>query len=50
VVAEAARLPPRRLLQWLLVHAAIAGVWCEQDGFDPRPAQEIARMARAALG
>lgn len=49
VVAEAAGLPRRRLLEWLFVHAAIAGVWCAQDGFDPRPAMDIAGMAQAAL-
>jgi streptomycin 6-kinase len=49
VIAEAARLPRTRVLRWTLVHAAVAGVWCEQDGFDPRPAREIAGMARAAL-
>lgn len=49
VVAEAARLAPRRLLQWLLVHAAVAGVWCVQDGFDPTPAFALAEMARNRL-
>ncbi|MDB5418504.1 MAG: family putative aminoglycoside O-phosphotransferase [Phenylobacterium sp.] len=49
IVAEAARLPVERLLQWLLVHAAIAGVWCLQDGFDATAALDIAAMARAAL-
>lgn len=49
VVAEAARLPGGRLLEWVFVHAAIAGVWCRQDGFDDGPAMEIAAMARAAL-
>lgn len=49
VVADAARLPRERLLQWTLVHACVAGVWCENDGFDPGPAREIAGMARAAL-
>jgi streptomycin 6-kinase len=50
VVAEAARLEPTRLLQWLLVHAAVAGVWCVQDGFDPKPAFALAEMAAARLG
>lgn len=49
VVAEAARLPITRVLEWLLVHAAIAGVWCARDGFDERPAMEIAGMAQALL-
>jgi streptomycin 6-kinase len=49
VVANAARLAPERLLEWLLVHAAIAGVWCEQDSFDSRPARTLATMALAAL-
>jgi streptomycin 6-kinase len=49
VVAEAARLAPSRLLQWLLVHAAVAGVWCVQDGFDPAPAFALAEMARSRL-
>lgn len=49
IVAEAARLSHERLLQWLLVHAAIAGAWCLQDGFDATPALDIATMAHAAL-
>ena len=49
IVAQAARLPLERLLQWLLVHAAIAGVWRLQDGFDATAALDIAAMARAAL-
>lgn len=49
VVAEAARLPRGRLLEWVFTHATIAGVWCAQDGFDAAPAMEIAGMARAAL-
>jgi streptomycin 6-kinase len=49
IVAEAARLPPRRVLEWLFVHATIAGVWCLQDGFDPTWAMDIAAIARAAL-
>ncbi|THD76242.1 MAG: hypothetical protein E7812_16820 [Phenylobacterium sp.] len=50
VVAEAARLPRERLIQWLLVHAAAAAVWCRQDGFDAEPALALARSAHAALG
>jgi streptomycin 6-kinase len=50
VVAEAARLAPRRLVEWLLVHAAISGVWCVQDGFDPGPAFALADLAQARLG
>jgi streptomycin 6-kinase len=50
VVGEAAGLAPQRLLQWLLVHAAVAGVWCVQDGFDPSAAFALADLAAARLG
>lgn len=49
VLAQAARLPLTRVLQWGLVHAAISGVWCARDGFDERPAMEIAGMVHALL-
>lgn len=49
VVADAARLERRRLLEWLLVHASIAGVWCRRDGFDAGPAVRLAAMAQAML-
>jgi streptomycin 6-kinase len=49
VVAKAARLPVERVLQWLLVHATVAAVWCMQDGFDPKAGFALAEMARARL-
>ena len=45
VVAEAARLPRERLIQWLLVHAGVSAAWCVQDGFDPAAALAIAEIA-----
>ncbi|WP_329639661.1 aminoglycoside phosphotransferase family protein [Phenylobacterium sp.] len=50
VVAEAARLEPRRLLHWLLAHAGASAAWCMSDGFDPGPALATAEAARQALG
>jgi streptomycin 6-kinase len=49
VVAEAARLEPRRLLHWLLAHAGVSAAWCMADGFDPGPALATAEAARQAL-
>jgi streptomycin 6-kinase len=45
VVAEAARLPRERVLQWLLVHAGVSAAWSLQDGFDPSAALAIAEIA-----
>jgi len=42
VVAEAARLEPRRVMRWLLAHAGASAAWCMQDGFDPTDALKIA--------
>jgi streptomycin 6-kinase len=49
VIAEAARLPLRRLLAWTHAHAGISAAWCMQDGFDPTAALAIAEIAGAEL-
>ena len=46
VIADAARLDPRRLLHWTLAHAAISAAWCVTDGFDPAPALALAEIAQ----
>jgi streptomycin 6-kinase len=48
VIAEVARLEPRRLLRWLVAHAAVASAWCLQDGFDAYAAQGLAIAELAA--
>jgi streptomycin 6-kinase len=50
VVAEAAQLEPRRLLQWILAHAALSACWSIEDGHDPSFAIEVAEIAKAELG
>jgi streptomycin 6-kinase len=50
VVAEAARLEPRRVMRWLLAHAGASAAWCMKDGFDPTDALALAEIARAELG
>jgi streptomycin 6-kinase len=47
VIAGAARLEPRRLLQWTLAHAGVSAAWCMTDGFDPAPALALAEIAKA---
>ena len=49
VIAEAARLPLRRLLAWTHAHAGLSAAWCMQDGFDPTAALAIAEIAGAEL-
>jgi streptomycin 6-kinase len=49
VVAEAARLEPRRLMRWLLAHAGASAAWCMADGFDPTDSLALAEIARAEL-
>ena len=49
VIAEAARLPLRRLLAWTHAHAGVSAAWCMQDGFDPTAALAIAEIAGAEL-
>jgi len=50
VVAEAARVEPRRLMRWLLAHAGVSAAWCMADGFDPTDALALAEIAKAELG
>jgi streptomycin 6-kinase len=50
VVAEAARLDPTRLLQWILAHAALSAAWLIQDGEQGGARLAVAESAAAELG
>ena len=50
VVAEAAGLEPRRLLQWLLAYAGLSAAWTIDDGGDPAIAIRVAEIAAGELG
>ena len=45
VVAEAARLEPRRLTRWLLAHAGVSLAWCIADGLWVPEARRVAELA-----
>jgi len=47
VIAQAAQLPPQRLLYWVLAFAGLSAVWFEQDG-DTRGARQDLTVARLA--
>jgi len=49
VVAETARLDPRRLTRWLTAHAGVSAAWCIQDGHDPTAAFALAEAGAALL-
>ncbi|MCD0505374.1 aminoglycoside phosphotransferase family protein [Bordetella petrii] len=49
IVAGAAGLEPRRLLQWVLAWAGLSAVWMAQDGADPTGTLRVAERAAAAL-
>jgi len=49
VVAQAARLEPRRILQWLLAYAGLSAAWTLSAGGDPAGALRIAELAAAEL-
>ena len=49
VIAEAARLPLKRVLAWTHAHAGVSAAWCIKDGFDPTAALAIAEIAGAEL-
>jgi streptomycin 6-kinase len=50
VVAEAARLERRRLLQWVLAWAGLSAVWFMGDGVHPGTDLAVAELAAAELG
>ena len=49
LIAETAGLPPRRLLQWALAHAALSACWSLEDGMDPSFALQVAELAAGLL-
>lgn len=49
VVAEAAGIERRRLLQWILAYAGLSAAWHLGDGSDPHLAMAVAGMARTEL-
>jgi streptomycin 6-kinase len=51
VVAEAARLERRRLLQWIVAWAGLSAAWLIEDGEDDRAAStiQIAEIAAAEI-
>lgn len=51
VVAEAARLEPRRLLQWILAYAGLSAAWLIEDREDAHigPPLRVAEIAAAEL-
>lgn len=50
VIAEAAGLEPRRMLQWALAHAALSACWSVEDNMDPKMGATVAAIAAAELG
>lgn len=50
VVAAAAGLERRRLLQWVLAYAGLSAAWSVEDGGDPQPALAVAALAADELG
>jgi streptomycin 6-kinase len=50
VVAEAAGLDRRRLLQWVLAYAGLSAAWFIDDGGDPALPLAVAEAASAELG
>jgi len=50
LVADAARLDRRRLVQWILAWAGLSAVWLMEDDLPPDTRLQVARLAAAALG
>ncbi|HWF78795.1 MAG TPA: aminoglycoside phosphotransferase family protein [Caulobacteraceae bacterium] len=50
IISEAARIDPRRLLQWTLAYAGLSASWTLGDGDDPWRALAIGEIAAAELG
>jgi streptomycin 6-kinase len=50
VICEAARVEPRRLLQWIVAYAGLSACWTLGDGDDPWRALAIGEIAAAELG
>lgn len=49
VISEAARLDPRRLLEWAFAHAALSVAWTIQHRRDAAPGLAMMEVARAEL-
>ncbi|MGU7841791.1 aminoglycoside phosphotransferase family protein [Burkholderia sp. AW33-5] len=49
LVAEAAQLDRRRLLQWILAWAGLSAVWLIEDGLPPDTRLQVASLAASAL-
>jgi len=50
VISQAARVEPRRLLQWIVAYAGLSASWTLSDGRDPWRALAIGEIAAAELG
>jgi streptomycin 6-kinase len=50
VVADAAQLDRRRLLQWILAWSGLSAVWLMEDELSPDTRLEVAMLAAGALG
>ncbi|MCA8000555.1 aminoglycoside phosphotransferase family protein [Burkholderia metallica] len=50
VVADAAQLDRRRLLQWILAWSGLSAVWLIEDGLLPDTRLQVATLAAAVLG
>ncbi|UTV59198.1 aminoglycoside phosphotransferase family protein [Burkholderia arboris] len=50
LVADAAQLDRRRLLQWILAWSGLSAVWLMEDGLLPDTRLQVATLAAAALG
>jgi streptomycin 6-kinase len=50
VIAEAAKVEPRRLLTWIVAYAGLSASWTLGEGDDPRRALAIGEIAAAELG
>lgn len=50
LVADAAQLDRRRLLQWILAWSGLSAVWLIEDGLSPDTRLQVAMLAAAALG
>lgn len=50
LVADAAKLDRRRLLQWILAWSGLSAVWLIEDGLLPDTRLQVGTLAAAALG
>ncbi|MFJ3448280.1 aminoglycoside phosphotransferase family protein [Pseudomonas sichuanensis] len=50
IVAQAAGIERRRLLQWVLAWSGLSAIWMLEDGIEPGSNLEVAKLAASALG